>query len=115
KHKTSGFIYIYKEECLSVCLFAMHSDTVQPNETKFCKEYPFIQGKVMTGFSGPKVGFWEGFEQVFWKTIRNFLRFFKKFEEFSDCWAQGGVCPSYCWIHYSKCLFQRVCARIVSQ
>ncbi len=24
---------------------------------------------------------------------------------------QGGVCPSHCWIYYSKYFFKRVCAR----
>jgi hypothetical protein len=47
-------IYIYKEECLSVCLsvclFFMHLNTVRPNAMKFCTGYPFDQGKVIGYF-----------------------------------------------------------------
>ena len=39
-------IYIYKEECLSVGLFAMHSHTVRPNATKLSTNDLYIQGKV---------------------------------------------------------------------
>jgi len=68
---------------MSVCLFAMHFHTVQANATKLCMVYPFVQGKVMTEFSRLDMGFWGGFYPVFWKTIRNFLRFFKNFSRFS--------------------------------
>ena len=44
------FIYIYKEEslsvCLFVCLFAMHSHTVRPNATKLSTDDLYIHGKV---------------------------------------------------------------------
>ena len=44
-------IYIYKEEslfvCLFVCLLFMHLDTVCANAIKLCREYPFVQGKVV--------------------------------------------------------------------
>ena len=69
---------------MSVCLFAMHFHTVQANATKLCMVYPFVQGKIMTGFSRLEVWFSGGFYPVFWKTIRNFLRFFKKFRDFSN-------------------------------
>jgi hypothetical protein len=63
-----------------VCLFVMHLNTVRPNAMKFCMEYPLVQEKVVGNFS-----------------TQNFH-------------LKGGLCPSYCWIYYSKCLFQRICA-----
>jgi len=38
----------------------MHLDTVRANAMKFCREYPFVQGKVMAG-SPPPVGGWVKF------------------------------------------------------
>ena len=35
-----GFIYIYKEECLSVCLFAMHSVSIIASVTKLSMALP---------------------------------------------------------------------------
>jgi hypothetical protein len=35
-NRIAASIYICKEECLSVCLFFMRWDTVQPNAIKFC-------------------------------------------------------------------------------
>ena len=62
----------------------MHFHTVQANATKLYMVYTFVQGKVMTGFSRLEAGFLGGFYPVFWKTIRNFLRFFKTFRDFSN-------------------------------
>ena len=39
-------IYIYKEECLSVCLFAIRFHTVQPILMKLSKNDLLIQGEV---------------------------------------------------------------------
>ena len=76
-------IYIYNEESLSVCLFFMHLDIARANAMKFCTEYSFVLSKVMTRLWESEVGFLGGFYPVFWKTIRNFLRFFKNFSRFS--------------------------------
>jgi hypothetical protein len=58
----------------------MHLNTVRANAMKFCREYPFVQEKVVGYFS-----------------TQNFH-------------LKRGLCPSYCWIYYSKCLFQIICA-----
>ena len=39
-------IYIYKEEGLSVCVFAMHSHTVQPISMKLSRNDLYTQGEV---------------------------------------------------------------------
>ena len=67
---------------MSVCLFAMHFHTVQANATKLCMAYPFVQGKVMTGFSRLEVGFGEVFIQFSGKPYKIFFDFSKNFEIF---------------------------------
>jgi hypothetical protein len=63
--------------CLSVCLFVRHLDTVRPNAMKFGREYPFVQRKVETRLSEPKVGFWVGFSKFSGKPYENFFDFSK--------------------------------------
>ena len=47
------YIYIYKEECLFVCLFAMRLDTVRANALKLSRNLHHTQGKVdINYFSG---------------------------------------------------------------
>jgi hypothetical protein len=46
-------IYIYKEECLSVCPFAMHSVPVIASVTKLSTELPYVQRKAERGLARP--------------------------------------------------------------
>src|ERR1700722_4892617 len=62
---------------MSVCLFAMHLDTVRPNAMKFGRAYPFVQRKVETRLAEPEVGFWVGFSKFSGKPYENFFDFSK--------------------------------------
>ncbi len=56
----SSQIYIYKEECLSVCLsvclFFMHSVPVSASATKLYMPHPIILGEVKRGSAPPRGG-----------------------------------------------------------
>jgi hypothetical protein len=74
-------IYIKKKVCLFVCLFVRYAFE---HGTSKCNE--ILQGIPFRPGEGRRIIFDPKFP------------------------SQGGLCPSYCWIYYSKCLFQRICA-----